>query len=232
MKTKKIFNVILGLLLMAVTSVFFAGTIDVSPGFVFAGLLAFSLVYRTPKGVLLMAFTSLTWADGEKNMGGLQTIGYYAPIADIDNFPALPANPATAAEEVTLSGHFSLLPTKYFLKIYSTQETGELVDENQGEKDGQSFKHKATIIFPGTKAEALAFAARVNNSNMVFILVESTGQMRVIGSPAFPAKCKPSFTTGKATGDRKGMTLEIESYGYTPAPIYDGVIRLSGESIS
>jgi len=68
---------------------------------------------------------------------------------------------------------------------------------------------------------------------MVFIFEEASGgNRRVIGSRAFPARCKPSFTTGKATADRKGMTLEIWSYGYTPAPLYDGVIRLDGEFVS
>jgi len=188
-------------------------------------------------GIYLMAFnfSDLEWADNQKNMGGLKTIGYYAPISEIDNFPELPANPATPAEEVTLEGTlgFTFAVGKYFRKLYSTMETSEIKDEAQGEIDGQSFKHSAEIFYPGTKAEALAFAANVNNSNMVFIFEEASGgNRRVIGSRAFPARCKPSFTTGKATADRKGMTLEIWSYGYTPAPLYDGVIRLDGEFVS
>jgi hypothetical protein len=186
-------------------------------------------------GIFMFNFADMTWADNQKNMGGLKTIGYYAPIVEVDNFPELPANPATAAEEVTLEEHpgFTFVQGKFFRKLYSTMETSEIKDEVQGEFDGQSFKQTAEIFYPGTKAEALAFAANVNNSNMVFVFEEASGEnRRVIGSRAFPAKCKPSFTTGKATADRKGMTLQIFSYGYTPAPLYDGVIRLSGETLS
>ncbi|NCD40938.1 MAG: hypothetical protein EOL88_02485 [Bacteroidia bacterium] len=178
-------------------------------------------------------FADLLWSDGTENMGGLKTIGYYALWADIDEFPSFPAAPATAADEVTLEGNFRMKTGKYWKKLYSTMETSELIDENQGEWDGQSFVHKATIFFPGTKAEALGFAKLANNSNMVFIFDElSGGNRRVIGSEGIPAKVKPSFTTGKATADRKGMTMEIQCYGYTPAPLYDGVIEIESEVIS
>ncbi len=226
---KKTIIILTGLLMIIFSGNVFASVLDVSPYITTGVLLGLALI-PTPQGILMFNFANLTWSDGTENMGGIQTIGYYAPVADIDNFPTLPTNPGTAAEEVTLeaSPGFTMLADKYFYKIYSTQETSEVVDENQGEVDGQSFVHKATIFYPGTSAEALAFAKHVNNSNMVFIFLEADGTRRVIGSEAFPAKCKPSFTTGKATADRKGMTMEISSYGYTPAPFYEGVIRLNG----
>lgn len=228
---KKIISVLTFLLMAIVVGVLFASVIQVSPFVTVGGLLALGAIPLQP-GILMFNFANLTWADGEKNMGGLKTIGYFIPVSDIDTFAALPANPSTAEEEVTLEGDFTPGAGKYFNKIYSTLETSEVKDESQGEPDGQSFKHSATIFYPGTKVEALAFAANVNNSNMLFIFEESTGQKRVIGSEAFPAKCKPSFTTGKATADRKGMTMEIYSYGYTPAPIYDGLITLEDGNIS
>lgn len=178
-------------------------------------------------------FADMLWADGLENMGGLKTIGYYALWADIEEWPALKANPATAAEEVTLQGNFRMKTGKYWHKLYSTMETSELKDENQGEPDGQSFVHKATIFYPGTKPEALGFAKLANNSSMVFIFEEiSGGNRRVIGSQGIPAKVKPSFTVGKATADRKGMTMEIQCYGYAPALLYDGVLELESETIS
>lgn len=183
-----------------------------------------------PKGVAFYNFADLDWSDGAKNMGGLQVTAYYAPISHFANIPTLYANPATAAQEVTLDSTttgFTFKVGKKFLKLYLTMETGVVEDEPQGEIDGQSFVHKATVIYPGTSAEALAFAAAVNNSNMLFVFIEADGKRRVIGSEAFPAKCKPKITTGTKTADRKGMTLEIFSYGYTPAPLYEGDIDLT-----
>ena len=230
---KKTISVLIAMLMAIFTGFLFASVTGFSPFITTTVLFSLGFI-PTPAGVLMFNFSSLEWADGIENMGGLQVIGYYALISDVDNFPELPANPSTAAEEITLeeSPGFTMKTGKFFFKIYSTLETSEVVDENQGEVDGQSFVNKATIFYPGTKAEALAFAKNVNNSNMVFIFLESNGTRRVIGSRAFPAKCKPSFTTGKATADRKGMTLEIQSYSYTPAPFYEGVIRLESEAIS
>lgn len=188
-----------------------------------------------PAGLVMFNFADLPWTDNKKNMAGIKTIGYYAPVSEIDNFPELPSNPTSAAEEVTLEGSpgFTFAVGKFFRKLYLTFETSEIKDDNQGERDGQSFKHTAEFFFPGTEAEALAFAANVNNTGMVFIFEEvSGGNRRVIGSKAIPAMVKCSFTTGKAVTDRKGMTVTVEGYGYTPAPLYDGVIRLDGEFVS
>jgi hypothetical protein len=233
MKTKKIIGLLTFILMACFTGVLFASVIGVAPAYVVGtiiGLGAIPLPFAA--GTLMFNWANMVWADGEKNMGGLKTIGYFIPVADCDTIPVLPAVPATPAEEVTLDGDITPASGKYFHKLYSTLETSEVIDENQGEPDAQSFVHKANIFYPGTKVEALAFAANVNNSNMLFIFEESTGNKRVIGSEAFPAKCKPSFTTGTATKDRKGMTMEIYSYGYTPAPLYTGVIALEDGNIS
>ena len=230
---KKI-SLITSLLFTLIMGTLFASVIDQSVITVSAVLISLGSLPFAVQGALFVAFSNLDWADGTENMGGLQVIGYYAPIADIDNFPLLPANPTTPTEEVTLESAtgFTMKTDKVFLKIYSTLETSEVVDENQGEADGQSFVHKANIFYPGTSVEALSFAKGVNNSNMAFIFTQANGQRRVIGSRAFPARCKTNFTSGKATADRKGMTMEIYSYGYTPAPLYTGVILLADGAIS
>jgi hypothetical protein len=205
-----------------------AANLPVLPTLVVGTITGYIVAEHGPKNVLMFNWAALTWSDGQKNMGGLQCIGYYAPVDDITTFPALPASPTTAAEEVTLAGTWVFKTGKCFLEMYSTVETSEVVDEIQGEPDGQSFVHKATIFYPGTSSSALAFAAAVNNSKMVFIFLEASGSnRRVIGSKEFPAKVKCNITTGKATADRKGITMEITSYGYTPAPLFTGTIPIT-----
>lgn len=222
MKTVKI---ILAILMVAIAgAIVFAG---LGPDYCVSGASA--------AGIFMMAFNfaDLSWSDGAKNMGGIKTVGYYALIDDIDTFPELPTNPSSAAEEVTLDGDFVMKSQKYFHKLYSTMETAEVKDEVQGERDGKSFKHTAEFFFPGTSDDALAFAANANNSKMVFIFEEASGgNRRVIGSVGLPAEVSCAFTTGKATADRKGMTVTVTSFGYTPAPLYDGVIHLNGEVVS
>jgi hypothetical protein len=229
----KIVKILIGFLFAIIVGNLFASAIDVSPFITVPGLFALGFIPK-PAGVLFFDFANLDWADGTENMGGLQVIGYFAPISYIDNFPKLPTNPSTAIEEVTLESvtGFTMQAGKYFRRIYSTMETSKVEDEPQGELDGQSFIQKATTFYPGTKVEAMAFARNVNNSNMVFIFIDTQGDRRVIGSEEFPARCKPAVTTGEKTADRKGMTMEVFSYGYTPAPFYTGKIHLESGVIS
>jgi len=232
MKILKIFFILtFGFLLSSILAV--GANLPIVPTFAAVAVAQAVVHFSMPKGVAFFNFASLTWADGAKNMGGLQVTGYYTTIDECTTIPELFASPSTAAEEVTLdhtTTPFAFETGGCFKELYMTLETSKVEDEPQGEIDGQSFVHKAELVYPGTSADALAFAAAVNNSKMLFIFKESDGQMRVIGSKAFPARCKVTVTTGAKTADRKGLTIEIFSYGYTPAPIYEGDIELTPAS--
>ena len=221
----KTFRIITSLLFILMVTMILSSVTGFNPLFVAPALVLLGFVPR-PKQVALFTFTDLLWADGKENMGGLKRIGWFAPISTIDNFPALVDTPATAEDEVSLESvtGFTFLNSATFHRLYSTQETSFVTDEIQGEINGQSFVHKAQIFFPGTEAEALAFAKAISNTDMVFIFEEISGRRRVIGSKDWPAVCKPVITTGQKAADRKGLTLEISSQGYTPAPLYSGAI--------
>lgn len=230
MKILKIFfMLVFGFLLSSVLAV--GANLPIVPTFAVVSAAQAVIHFSMPaQGLAFFNWPDLTWADGQKNMGGLQVIGYYTTVDECTTIPVLFENPATAAEEVSLdhtTTPFAFETGGCFKKLYMTPETSKVDDEPQGETDGQSFVHKGEFVYPGTKPEALAYAAAVNNSKMLFILIESNGQMRVIGSKAFPARCKVKATTGTKTADRKGITIEVYSYGDTPAPIYTGDIELT-----
>ena len=41
-----------------------------------------------------MIYSDILFAEGQNNMGGLRTIGWYGFIEDVDTFPEIPATPA------------------------------------------------------------------------------------------------------------------------------------------
>jgi hypothetical protein len=173
-------------------------------------------------------FDDLVWPDGSDNIGGTQVMHFYAPVVDFLNLPAITASPSTLAEMVTISTDITFKPARKFLKIYSTMDTGRVLDKLVGEFDGKSFEHAFEFFFPGTIAEALAIVTKFANSNMVFVAAEANGQKRIIGSRKFPAKLSVAdVDTGAKTSERKGIKLKVESRGTTPAPIYTGVITLT-----
>ncbi|HNS47041.1 MAG TPA: hypothetical protein PKH94_07365, partial [Bacteroidales bacterium] len=83
----KTFRIITSMLFILAVTVIFASVTGFHPLWFAVPLLALSLVPK-PKGIAMFNFADLLWGDGKENMGGLKTIGWYAPISSIDNFPA------------------------------------------------------------------------------------------------------------------------------------------------
>lgn len=146
----KAIKLLISVMFTLLAGIILGAAIGVNPLLVGGVLLGLAVIPK-PAGLVMFNFADLEWADNKKNMAGIKTIGYYAPVSEIDVFPELPANPTTAAHEVTLDGRFTFLDNKFFHKLYLTFETSEIKDENQGERDGQSFKHTAEFFFPELK---------------------------------------------------------------------------------
>lgn len=167
-----------------------------------------------------------------KNMGGTQKTFYYALAADVDTWPNLPAAATDLDDANVLEGNFAMLSGKKFFSGYLTLDTGEVVDEDQGEVDGMSYKHIFNLFHPGMKARLLGFMTKTNNTELVFIVPDAEGLYRVVGSEQYPAsrQAGEGGTTGKVAADRKGAGLSFYSYGNGPAPIYGGTIPLTAAS--
>ncbi|MHC1775689.1 MAG: hypothetical protein AB9834_09780 [Lentimicrobium sp.] len=183
---------------------------------------------------LAMAFTfgDLEWEDEPENMGGLTSEMYIGLSGHIVTWPTLALNPTTDEQAVTLQGTFVMAADKHFIKVYSTPDTAKLEPENQGETDGQSFRQKGELFYPGTRKEAIAFARKINNARGCIIGIDpNSGERYVVGSKDKPVYFKPSISTGGAAADRRGVKLEFSSDSFLPFAFYDGAIPLSAGDI-
>jgi len=181
-----------------------------------------------PGMALAFVFGDLGWDDESENMGGLTSEMYIGIYQHIATWPALPANPATDIEAVTLGGSFLMATEKFFIKVYATPDTAKMEPENQGEVDGQSFRQKGELFYPGTRKEAIAFARKINNARGCIIGIDpNTGDRYVVGSKDKPVYFKPSVSTGGAAADRRGVKLEFYSDSFLPFAFYNGAIPLS-----
>jgi len=183
---------------------------------------------------LAMAFTfgDLDWEDEPENMGGLTSEMYIGLSGHIATWPTLVSNPTTDEQAVTLQGTFVMAANKHFIKVYSTPDTAKLEPENQGETDGQSFRQKGELFYPGTRKEAIAFARKINNARGCIIGIDpNSGERYVVGSKDKPVYFKPSISTGGAAADRRGVKLEFSSDSFLPFAFYDGAIPLSAGDI-
>ncbi|HMT28017.1 MAG TPA: hypothetical protein PKD91_01935, partial [Bacteroidia bacterium] len=86
-------------------------------------------------------FDDLLWPNGTDNIGGTQVNHYYAPLSHFSVLPVPPEPATTLSEIVTISDNVVFYTGKKFLQIYSTIDTGRVLDKLVGELDGKSFEH-------------------------------------------------------------------------------------------
>lgn len=175
----------------------------------------------------------LSHTDGSDNTAGIQQNVYFAKLEDILTLPKPVLDDSTGSgnlsDLVTISSNIVMKPEKQFYKLYCTLEAGELKNDAQGELDGMSFMNQLEVFLPGSSAEALGFAQWVKNSNLIILVPESDGQVRVLGHEGYPAKLvNMAGTTGKVPADRKGMTYTFKSTRKGPSPIFTGRVSTSG----
>ncbi|MEI7424183.1 MAG: hypothetical protein WCK18_18920 [Prolixibacteraceae bacterium] len=167
-----------------------------------------------------------------ENMGGLVQKVYFGYHADVSVFPTKPATPNTLATASVLTGDLVMKPGKRLFEMYMTDDTGEFKIDPVGEADGKSFVEHLTLFHPGLQKKILGFINAAKNENLVFVVVDSDGQMYLMGDklrPAVFAGAPEGVGTGKNAAARKGVSLEF-TYKTASAFIYEGNVPLTEAS--
>lgn len=146
-----------------------------------------------------------------ENMGGLAQNCIFGFWKDVLTWPTAPTNPANIEMDGALTGSVVMKPEKRAFLFYSTEDTSELKTPIVGEVDGKSFEMQLTIFNPGLKKKILGFMNSAKNENLFFIVQDSDGQWYLLGDSKRAAKFESGEGgTGKATTDRKGVTLNFK----------------------
>jgi len=232
MRTPKILQFLFGIvgiigLVFMVASFFQAGIID--PGhtsLAFAGF-AFS-------GLADTAFDNFEQNDGDENMGGFGQVAYLALRSHISGYPTIPAPtvPTSLDELVALTGDFSFLTGKHFIKVLVAPGSLFASPESQGEYPGaKSFAIKGGFSIPGMKGTQRAMARILNNSYGVLIVPEEDGSRMCYGSELHPLHFTPKGDSGKKAADTKRFDIEFTTDSFVPGYTYNGTIILDGETL-
>jgi hypothetical protein len=174
----------------------------------------------------------LVHKSGSDNTPGIQQQVFYTTLENIVSLPKPDVDDSASdtgsfAELVTITA--DIVVKKPFSSIYVTLEDGELKHSGQGETDSMSFKNELEFAHPGTKPEQLGFAQWCKNSNLIFLVPEVDGQVRVLGTKAYPAKLASApGSTGKKSTDGRKTTFTFHSSRKGPAPIFKGKIMVQG----
>jgi len=178
-------------------------------------------------------FANLDWTDGQVSVPGIYPNLYYIPKSHISAWPQLPTSPASAAEEVSLSGDFTLASLKVWKEINCIDVKSQPTSEQQGEVRCKSYLNKLKVVVSLTNEEATSFAKLAANSDFVFIYQErDSGKYRVVGSEKFMVSTKVTLDVGGAPTSEKGMTIEVEATDVCPFPYYNGAIVTSDGDVN
>ena len=170
-------------------------------------------------------YSSMTWTKGQQNPPGIRDKVYFIPKRHITGWPTIDTEAETAQAAVTYVGSFTLAAEKTWLQLDVNPDKSPVTCEPQGEDDSKTFLNKATFKFPGTHEEAAAFAMKMNNDDMVFLVhLKHPNKYRVIGSELWRTRVSNTIAIGAAPTDEKGITIEVECSDIAPAPFYDGAI--------
>ena len=176
----------------------------------------------------MSVFGNLDWTDGQHSVPGIYPILYFIEKSKITAWPTLAEVPATAAEEVTYQGDFTLAEAAVWKEINCIDIKSETTAEAQGEIRCVSVNNKIKIVTSLTNEEATAFQKIGNNTDLVYIIRErDSRKYRVCGSELFTTYSRANLQIGSNPTGERGLTIEVESTDIIAFPFYEGAIITS-----
>ena len=170
-----------------------------------------------------IAYADLNSPQGADNMGGTKQYILFAPVADFSTIAPRPASPANIGQLAEITGNHTFGVGKGFLRMYVTLDTGKLMDEVQGERDGRSYKTTVEVFHPGMTKEILGFLRQAKNDQFIVLVPLPDGKYRQIGTEDFYAEIIGKTDTGTNSSGRRGTTFTIEAMETGPI-LYSGTI--------
>lgn len=182
----------------------------------------------SPGMAMALVYADLDFDTEANNMGGFTNVAYLGISTHISAWPAPPTTITSMGDQALMTGDFTMVSGKKFIKIYVSPGTFGLDSEPQGETDGKSFRVKGELFFPGTKKECLGLVAALKNARGTIIAIDSnSGDQIMVGTKDNPLYFSPKVSFGKVAADRRGATIAFECDSNVPAYIFDGVIPLT-----
>jgi hypothetical protein len=167
-------------------------------------------------------FKNLPGLGGSSNAPGLKKKVLYAPISKFTTI-AVPTTQETGeATDVTISGDHTFEIGEGFRTMYTTLDTGKLMSESIGERDGKGHNTKIECFHPGTKAEAVAFSKICQNEEFIVLVEGLDGQYYQVGTEKLGAEMVSNFDSGTVSSGRKGFSFIVETFDMFY--LYDGAI--------
>lgn len=168
---------------------------------------------------------------GLDNDAGLKTRIFYARMNDIKTWPTANDDPATQTDfesRVTLTGPFVMETGKKFGQIEVTLEKSMLDSNGVGAQANSSAENIVKMFRYGAERALIGWIETFKNDDLVVIVEDLQGNLRVLGAPGLPAVILPDWKIvgGDAISTEKYLEINVKSVGRI-AKFYDAEIPLT-----
>lgn len=170
-------------------------------------------------------YDNVDFCPGEVSLPGVRNHAYFIRKSDIVSWPKLPRNGAKTLEEVAVyTGNFGLAADTKWNKIDLVPNESEPKSEQAGSYGSYHFTNSISLVLPGTAEKVTGLITELNNDDVVILVPQRDGKVRVFGSEAFTVEIKPSQAWGKGSGDANTTTIEVTCEDMAATPFYPGEI--------
>lgn len=178
-------------------------------------------------------YDNIDFCPGEISLPGVRDHFYFIRKKDIVTWPTLPLNSAADLEHVAVyTGNFVLAADAKWKRAALVPNESEPKSEQVGNYGSRCFTNSISLVLPGTGKKVTGFITELNNDDVVILVPQRDGQVRIFGSASFNVEVKPSQAWGKGSGDSNTTTVEVSCEDRAATPFYPGTIELDDVTIN
>lgn len=172
-------------------------------------------------------YKSVRRCPGTRVMPGIRPKFFFISKALILAWPTIPdasaiKDPAELAEYI---GNFTLQSDAKWHSVDLVDMKSNISSETQGEAPSATFLNKAEFVVGGTDKEISGLSAQIINDEVIGLVQQRDGRVRVLGCEAFAPKITAAQASGTTATDACTTTLSVEATDFAPCPFYPGKIE-------
>lgn len=158
-------------------------------------------------------YSALTGPEGADNDPGLEQGIWIAPLSAFDTLEVPTAAGLVAGDSLIIPTAHTFNIDEGFVPMYTTKDTGKLMSEPIGERDGRGHMPKLEFFHPGSDAAAAEFAYAAKNDNFIILVRTANGKVLQLGREGMGADIVGTYDTGTLSSGRNGWTFACEVFG-------------------
>ncbi|MCH3994308.1 MAG: hypothetical protein LKE54_04525 [Prevotella sp.] len=170
---------------------------------------------------------------GQISLPGVREHFYWLRRSEIIKWPVLPMNGAETLEENPVyKDDFVLAADSVWHRADLIPNESEPKSEQAGVYGSLHFSNQITLVLPGTGPKVTGLINELNNDDVVILVPQRDGHVRVFGNQDFQTTIKPSQAWGKGSSDSSNTTISVTIEDKSATPFYNGKIHTADGDVS